>query len=151
MTQFKNNPKFKLYYSDTDSIYIDKPLSEDMVSKTILGLMKLEYTLTDAVFLAPKMYYLETETGNIIYKVKGLKHEVKLTKTDFETLLFKESFLEKMQIKWIKNLTDANIEIRNDLYTLQVTNNKRNLIYDEDNKLIDTSPYIINENKEILF
>jgi DNA polymerase elongation subunit (family B) len=99
MSQFKNNPNFNLYYSDTDSIYIDRPLSEELISSTILGKMKLEYVLTEAIFLAPKMYYLETEDGKVIYKVKGLKHEVELTLSDFESLLYKESLLEKFQTK----------------------------------------------------
>jgi DNA polymerase type B, organellar and viral len=125
MSQFKNNPNFKLYYSDTDSIYIDKPLPDYMISDTILGKMKLENILTDAIFLAPKMYYLETIDGKTIYKVKGLKHEIELNKDDFESLLIKQSILEKIQTKWIKNLSLGNIHIRNELYTLQVTNNKR--------------------------
>jgi DNA polymerase elongation subunit (family B) len=99
MSQFKNNLDYNLYYSDTDSIYIDKPLPDSMISNTILGKLKLEYILTDAIFLAPKVYYLETEDGKIIYKIKGLKHEIELTKDDFENLLFKESFLEKLQTK----------------------------------------------------
>jgi len=111
-----------------------------MISNTILGKMKLEYILNDAIFLAPKMYYLETIDSKVIYKVKGLKHEVELTKIDFENLLFKQSILEKFQTKWIKNLTFGNIEIRQDLYTLQVTNNKRKLIYDINNKLTSTIP-----------
>ena len=61
--------------------------------------MKLENILNKGIFLAPKMYYLETDKGKIIYKVKGLKHEVELNKTDFESLLFKQSYLEKFQIK----------------------------------------------------
>jgi len=36
------------------------------------------------------------------------------------------------------------------MYTLQVTDNKRKLIYDNNNKLIGTTPYIINDNKEII-
>ena len=36
------------------------------------------------------------------------------------------------------------------LYNLQVTDNKRKLIYNNDVILIGTSPYIINENKEII-
>jgi len=36
------------------------------------------------------------------------------------------------------------------MYTLQVTENKRKLIYNESGKLIRTTPYIINENKEII-
>src|SRR6266478_2198430 len=106
MSQFKNNPDFNLYYSDTDSIYIDKPLPEEMRSNTILGKMKLEYILKNAIFLAPKVYYLETEDGKI--------------------------------------------KIREDLYTLKVTDNKRKLIYNQNNKFINTIPYIINKDKEII-
>jgi hypothetical protein len=39
--------------------------------------------------------------------------------------------------------------VLNEVYTLKVTSNKRKLIY-ENNKLISTVPYIINENKQIL-
>jgi hypothetical protein len=99
MSQFKNNPDFNLYYSDTDSIYIDKALPDDLVNSKVLGLMKLEYGLTDAIFIAPKVYYLETEDGKVIYKVKSLKHEIELTKNDFESLLVEKSFLEKIQTK----------------------------------------------------
>ena len=41
MSQFKNSKKFNLYYSDTDSIYIDKPLSKKFIDDTKLGLLKL--------------------------------------------------------------------------------------------------------------
>ena len=149
MSQFKNNPNFKLYYSDTDSIYIDRPLPPKFISNTELGKLKLENVLSDAIFLAPKVYYLETEDSKTIYKVKGLKHIIELNKVDFENLLFKQSILQKFQNKWIKHLTEGNIEIINEMYTLQVTDNKRELIYDENNKLISTKPYIINNDKII--
>jgi hypothetical protein len=83
MSQFKNNPNFNLYYSDTDSIYIDRPLPGHLINSKVLGLMKLEYILDDAIFLAPKVYYLKTIEGKIIYKVKGLKHIIELTLNDF--------------------------------------------------------------------
>jgi hypothetical protein len=150
MSQFKNNPNFTLFYSDTDSAYIDRPLPDNMVSSKILGKMKLENVLNKAIFLAPKVYYLETENGKTIYKVKGLSHNIELTFKDFESLLFKESLLQKLQTKWIKNLEEGNISVIEQLYTLKVTNNKRKLVYDENDKLIGTVPYIINENKEIL-
>lgn len=44
-----------LYYSDTDSIFTSKPLSDAMVSPE-LGMMKLEYQAERAVFLAPVSY-----------------------------------------------------------------------------------------------
>jgi hypothetical protein len=149
MSQFKNNPNFNLFYSDTDSVYIDKPLPDELVSSKVLGKMKLENILDKAIFLAPKVYYLITETGQHIYKVKGLSHDIELNFNNFDDLLEKESFLKRIQTKWRKNLSEGNISILNEIYTLQVTNNKRKLIY-ENNKLIDTIPYIINEEKEIL-
>jgi len=44
MSQFKNNPDFNLYYSDTDSIVINKPLSDHLIGNK-LGLVKLEHTI----------------------------------------------------------------------------------------------------------
>jgi len=61
--------------------------------------MKLENVLTKAIFLAPKVYYLETTDGNVIYKVKGLSHNVPLNFNDFNNLLIKQSLLQKMQTK----------------------------------------------------
>jgi len=87
--------------------------------------MKLENICNKIIFLAPKVYCLELESNEIIYKVKGLKHEIELTMKDFEQLLYKQSFIEKFKTKWIENLSDGNISIRNDLYTLKVTENKR--------------------------
>jgi hypothetical protein len=47
-------------------------------------------------------------------------------------------------------LSQGNISVLDELYTLQITSNKRKLIYNKDGLLIGTTPYIINENKEIL-
>jgi hypothetical protein len=149
MSQFKNNPDFILYYSDTDSIYINKPLPEYLVSDKILGQMKLENVLTKGIFLAPKVYYLITENNDVIYKVKGLSHNVELTLKDFENLLFKQSSLKKIQTKWLKNITKGNISILNEIYTLKITDNKRKLWFDY-GKLINTLPYKINSKKEII-
>jgi hypothetical protein len=38
----------------------------------------------------------------------------------------------------------------NQAYKMKVTENKRRLIYDSNNKLIGTKPFIINSNKEII-
>ena len=50
--------------------------------------------------------------------------------------------------KWYKNISKGYITIKKELYTLLVTNNKRKLIY-ENNKLINTKPYIIDHDKLI--
>jgi hypothetical protein len=147
MSQFKNNPDFNLYYTDTDSAYTDSPMPDHLVNSKVLGKLKLENICNKAIFLAPKVYYLETNVGVIIYKVKGLSHNIKLTIKDFENLLFKDALLKKEQTKWFRNLTSAQIKLSKQVYTLTVTDNKRELIYNKNNKLIGTKPYIINNKK----
>ena len=41
MSQFKNNPKINLYYTDTDSIYTDSNLDENLISENKLGFLKI--------------------------------------------------------------------------------------------------------------
>jgi DNA polymerase type B, organellar and viral len=150
MSYFKNNPKINLYYSDTDSIYTDSDIDDSFIHNTILGKLKLENTCNKAIFLSPKVYCLETIDNEIIYKVKGLKHEIELTINDFENLLYKDALIKKSQTKWMRNISAGKITLLDSVYTLQVTDNKRKLIYNKNNKLIGTTPYIINEDKEII-
>jgi DNA polymerase elongation subunit (family B) len=84
MSIFKNNQDFILYYTDTDSAYTNKALADYLVDNKKLGKLKLENICKKAIFLAPKVYCLETLDGKFIYKVKGLKHEVDLTMDDFK-------------------------------------------------------------------
>jgi hypothetical protein len=52
-----------------------------------------------AIFLSPKVYCLVTENDELIYKVKGLSHDIPLTFEDFENLLNKNAILKKHQTK----------------------------------------------------
>jgi|SRR3982750_887170 hypothetical protein len=72
MSQFKNNQDYSLFYSDYDSIYIDKELPSKFISNTELGKLKLESICTKGVFLAPKVYGLLDQDGNQTIKIKGL-------------------------------------------------------------------------------
>jgi DNA polymerase type B, organellar and viral len=71
MSQYKNNSNFNLYYSDTDSIDIDKPLDSKFIGNEI-GKMKLESIFDEIVYLAPKVYAAKLK-GKDFIKVKGLK------------------------------------------------------------------------------
>jgi hypothetical protein len=141
MSQFKNNNNFNLYYSDTDSIVIDKELPKDHISKE-LGFLKLEHKIKRGVFLAPKVYALETEDGKSIVKVKGLSDEIQ-DQIDIDVikrLLFKDSSMEFSQEKWFKKIIEGTISIREVIYTLKVTSNKRQNIYNEYQILSETKP-----------
>jgi hypothetical protein len=129
MSYFKNNPDFKLYYSDTDSAFIFGDLPSDLIGKG-LGQVKLEYTINKAVFLAPKVYAIITDEGKEIIKVKGLTHEVisKLNFSDLEALLIKDSTREFTQEKWFKSVINGEITTSDVIYTLKNTSNKREQI-----------------------
>jgi DNA polymerase type B, organellar and viral len=145
MSEFKNNPNLpNLYYSDTDSLYFDGPLPDSFISPTILGKLKLEGVWDQALFLAPKVYALknsESFVENI--KIKGLKKEIfkDITLDQLTPLLKRGEILEFKQNKWFKSLDEGNIKILETIYSLRVTDNKRELIYDNNNILIGTKPF----------
>ena len=126
MGQFKNNPNYNLYYSDTDSIIIDKPLPEDKIGNN-LGQVKLECTIEKAVFLAPKVYGLITKDGKEIIKVKGVTKDVcdSIHFKDLQDLLYKDSRKDLTQRKWFKSIFAGTISVLDVAYQLKVTNNKR--------------------------
>ena len=145
MSQFKNNPKIRLYYTDTDSIYIDidSELDESWIDSKILGKLKLEYICDEAVFLVPKIYCLKTEKG-LITKVKGLKDTSSLNIKDFKYLLTKDHKIELHHNKWFRKLSEGKRNIKDQIYTLISTDNKRKFIYDH-NKIVGTKAIILNE------
>jgi hypothetical protein len=151
MTKFKNLTDNSLFYTDCDSVYLNKPLSEDLISNKDIGKLKLEHISNKAIFLGPKTYYLEnTNLNDIIKKVKGLREEGmnELTFNDFYKLLFKNEKIEINNTKWFKSLTQGTLTIQNQIYTLTKTDTKREFIYDKDNKLIATKAIVLPIKKQ---
>lgn len=144
MSQYKNNPNFNLYYSDTDSIDIDKPLEPKSVG-TGIGLMKLENVFKKVVYLSPKVYGGITQDDKEYVKVKGYKNSLPYKK--LEPLLTKDNKLVLTNIKWYKDLTNATITIKPDHYTLAVTSRKRDLVYNDNNVFIKTKPIYLVEDE----
>ena len=68
---------------------------------------------------------------------------------DFKNLLNKNFIVEKSHQKWIRNLSESKINIIAQIYSIKVTDNKRLLVYDNNNKLISTENYKIDKNKTI--
>ena len=138
MTKFKNSDKFKLYYSDTDSIFVDKDLPKDLIGNEI-GQFKLEYIFKEVVFLGPKIYGGLIDNNNFICKIKGYKNPQNITLEDLKSLLNKNSKpLELNHDKWYRNLSESNIVIKDQIYNLIATENKRKLIYDSKGIAINT-------------
>jgi DNA polymerase type B, organellar and viral len=147
MSYFKNNPEFHLYYSDTDSVIIDKALPANLIGSA-LGQLKLEYVINKAAFIAPKVYALITDTGEEVIKIKGINHTAIVNEnihfTDILNLLIQDSQREFTQEKWYKNVMAGTITVTDIAYTLKVTSNKRQSIY-VDGIYESTTPYFYNE------
>ena len=141
----KNNPEYTLYYSDTDSIDIDKKLPAEFVGSD-LGKMKLEHIFDEAAFLAPKVYGGKTSEYEYV-QIKGLKNPISFN--EISTLLEKDKKLIIEQDKWYKDIARGNITIKNEIYTLMLTENKRKIIFDSNNKFIDTKPLILEKGSII--
>lgn len=159
MSQFKDmNNDYNLFYSDTDSISIDKPLPDNMISNE-LGKMKLEYIFDKAVYISPKVYGGITSDGKQIIKAKGYKNNQQFIKDqiDFKTLesllyLKNDNVINQIELtheKWFRNFELGQIIVENQKYTLRPTNNKREFIIKE-NKIIDTKPYTVTNNDTVI-
>jgi DNA polymerase type B, organellar and viral len=141
MSQFKNNPLFKLLYTDTDSIYIIGELPPEFIGKE-LGKFKLENIFKEIVFISPKVYGGITSENKEITKVKGYKNKV--TFKQLKALLVKNKTIKLTHELWFKSIKESNITILEQIYNLKANNNKRQLIYDPKTaKMIGTKPYKI--------
>lgn len=85
------------YYTDTDSVVLGSPISDDLVSSTELGLFKQEYHVKKGIFLAPKSYWLDTEEEGEILKHKGQTKD-SMTADWFQKLYDNPSITKQMSI-----------------------------------------------------
>lgn len=141
---FMNPIKFihdnKFYYGDTDSGVLQKPLSKRMVGN-LLGQFKLEYSgIKEAIFAAPKLYFLQLDNGEIIAKGKG--YSGTLSVVDYYQL-YEGKFIEVLDKRWFKNLQLNTINVSERILKISPIFNKRNKLYSL-GKWVDTSPLWVN-------
>lgn len=139
MTKFKNLSYNKMYYTDTDSAIMEKPLDNSLVGNH-LGQMVLEKEYKEFVALAPKVYGGILNNGKEFSKIKGFSKQISYK--DFKSLLIKDKSLKLKQNKWFRFIGSGSISIKSQVYTLIPTQNKRELIYDN-NYLIGTKAFKI--------
>ena len=118
----------KVHYIDTDSLFVDKPLPEDMVSKIRLGYYKLESEIDEGVFLAPKAYAYKNGDKEII-KLKGIEKDKEITgyvKLDYDAVLNIRCGIVKSEPnkKWEFGYTKPVYRVVN---KLMITNKEQNL------------------------
>ena len=135
----------KIYYSDTDSIVTNIQLSGSLVSPNKLGLLKLEYVSSEAIFISNKTYWMyDVTNGKIHTKAKGVKSS-SLSYGDFLTL-YNNINVKAVKVQSRTNWSLGFVEIKDTKITINSNSYiKRDKIFDKDGKWINTKPIIINE------
>jgi len=84
----------EIAYTDTDSVYLKSQLPEGIG----LGALKKEYSIKSAAFILPKGYYIETQDGKIIRKLKGFSKKFinSLNRQDFNNRSFNSTEKSKL-------------------------------------------------------
>ena len=128
---------------DTDCIAISGDFDPKYIGDK-LGQLKLEHVFNKVIYLAPKVYAGRADSYDYL-RIKGAKNTI--TFEAMETLLQKGEHSDIIQTKQYKNIGKGFIEVKNEIYTLMLTDTKRKLIFNENNKFINTEPYVLsNEN-----
>ena len=105
--------KYKIFYMDTDSLFIDKPLPLDMVGSD-LGLFKDELEgdfINKAYFLGIKKYGYITNTGKVFTVFSGVKRN-SLTFEEVEQIARGYKLLKISGFRFFKSFKDLIITIK---------------------------------------
>ncbi len=131
----KNN--FNIYYSDTDSIVVDKPLDDSLVGCGI-GLFKLEHKVKRAYFISNKTYCLIPFNKDPILKLKG-GINTSFSVSDFVNM-YKGISVQGKKNNSKTFIKDGYVDISKDTLNINYDSfRKRVKIYDND-KWVDTKP-----------
>jgi hypothetical protein len=128
-----------ILYTDTDSFKTTSKIVELDKYKYLdhknLGGLAYEETLTESIYLTPKVYGGISLTGDSKIKIKGFKNKIEFE--IFKNLLLERKPIKLNQDKWYKDWIKSTITIKETEYTLDVNDNKRIV----DNKTLLTKPY----------
>jgi hypothetical protein len=139
MDPYKRLTDNNCYYSDTDSIFVQKPLDSYMINNDI-GFMKLEHKIKSAVFIAPKVYGFITEDNKEIIKIKGF--DSNHIKFDDMVKLLDPTYTYKYKLNIFKRTSDK-VYFHEILKTLTNTLSNKRIPIIKDGIIIDTKPHII--------
>ena len=141
MSKFFNQPGLSVYYTDTDSIFTNKPLSDEFVDSKKLGFMKLEDKFCMFISIGAKNWLGVTDNGFVVCKMKGSK--IKINYLDFLSLLPINSTKTVNQHKWFRSFINSNIIIKDTPFTIKANSNKRDLIFNN-GVLVNTKNITVN-------
>ena len=129
-----------IYYSDTDSIVLDKTYFNNNWIGDNIGQFKLEYDIKEAYFISNKTYCLILNNDQIIIKTKGIINN-SITVEDFKNMYWNNSNVTANKFNTVKNYQKASVIIeKKDVVLNYDSYTKREKIYNNEDIWIDTKP-----------
>lgn len=133
MMKYKTIPGYEAYYSDTDSIFLNKPLPKEMIGEE-LGQMKDELNgniISKAYFLSIKQYgyqFTDIKTNKLISKsvFAGVERD-SLTFEEVINIFNGKTITKNIETKFYKSFTKLNITVLNNR-KLNINNNSNKLL-----------------------
>lgn len=144
---FINNIKLEIlenggsiYYSDTDSIVLDKTyLNNNWIGDNI-GQFKLEYEIREAYFISNKTYCLILKNGETIIKTKGIINK-SMTVEHFKEMYWNNKNITATKFNSVTNYQKASVVIEKKIVVLNYDSyTKREKTYNNEGIWIDTKP-----------
>ncbi len=139
MYKYKSLKDINIYYTDTDSIYTDKSLSENLIDNKKLGFMRFENSIKEGYFIAPKLYYILTFDNLEKCIGKGVEKNL-LTKNNYIELYNNNTITLFSKFTFFRNLKTSTIETYQLKKIISGFSEKRNKIFDKNGKWVDTKP-----------
>lgn len=104
-----------VFYCDTDSIFTTKLPNSEFLDDSKLGSWKLEATICEAVFIAPKLYYYRCVDNTLTKKSKGIKSNL-LDVNDYDEMAQGKT-VSKEHTVFIKQ--SVGVKILNQTFTMK--------------------------------
>lgn len=137
----------EIYYTDTDSIVLNKTYINPNWIGENLGQFKIEYDIDEAYFISNKTYCLILKSGEIIIKAKGVTNN-KLTVNDFKNMYFNNKNIDTVRnhTTIMYNKSSVKIETKNIVINPNAYTKRVKII--EDGIWRDTKPIYIEKKDE---
>lgn len=124
MIKYKTMVGYEVYYTDTDSIFVNKALPDEMIGDG-LGQMKDELkgnVISQGYFLGIKKYcyIVNGETKSVFSGVKRSS----LTISEIESILQGDVIIKEIPIRFYKHFNDLSININHTSVSIKDTNDK---------------------------
>ena len=141
-----------IYYTDTDSIVIDKNsliYLKNFIGNNI-GQFKIEFLIKEAFFISNKTYCLILDDNQIIIKSKGVIN-TKLTIEDFKSMYYLKQNIsaKKYNTKTFYEKGSVIISIK-DVILNQDSFKKREKIFNNEGLWVDTKPLVYKSKDNIV-